>query len=75
MLTRLQKRLQLQKESTNHEYNHPVDDLYTDDCYKRKPIPLNIDFDAASKAWKRNKIYLGNGVYEYKTLRNQSKKN
>lgn len=26
---------------------------------------VNIDFDAASEAWKANKKYIGNGSYKY----------
>jgi len=25
-----------------------------------------IDFDEASKQWRKNKIYLGNGIFRYK---------
>jgi hypothetical protein len=32
----------------------------------RTIIETNIDFDAASLAWNKNKIKLGNGCYEYK---------
>jgi hypothetical protein len=32
----------------------------------RSIIETNIDFDAASLAWNKNKIKLGNGCYEYK---------
>lgn len=28
---------------------------------------VDIDFDEASKAWRQNKISLGNGTYDYKT--------
>ena len=28
-------------------------------------LPQIINFDEASKAWNRNKIYLGNGTYKY----------
>ena len=27
---------------------------------------VNIDFDDASKAWRKNKIYLGEGMFKYK---------
>jgi len=27
---------------------------------------VRIDFDAASKAWKKNKHQIGNGEYEYR---------
>jgi hypothetical protein len=29
-------------------------------------LPVNIDFDGASRAWLANKRRLGNGTYEYK---------
>jgi hypothetical protein len=29
-------------------------------------FPIDIDFDAASAAWKQNKISIGNGSYIYK---------
>jgi len=32
----------------------------------RSIIETNIDFDAASLAWNKNKKRLGNGCYEYK---------
>ena len=32
----------------------------------RDVIETEIDFDAASKAWNKNKTKLGNGCYEYK---------
>lgn len=36
----------------------------------RKPIyEVNIDFDDASRAWKANKKYLGDGTYRYLTKR------
>ena len=43
--------------------------------------PLNIDFDHASKMWRQNKIYLGNGMFTYinetktftRTTRNSNK--
>jgi hypothetical protein len=33
---------------------------------KRKLLQVNIDFGAASKAWRENKIVLKNGCFEYK---------
>ena len=31
-----------------------------------KPLyEVNIDFDEASRAWKANKKYVGNGTYKY----------
>ena len=44
-------------------------------------LPLNIDFDHASKMWRKNKIYLGNGMFTYinetktftRTTRNSNK--
>lgn len=32
----------------------------------KQEIELDIDFDEASRAWKKNKIYIGNGMYKYK---------
>lgn len=29
---------------------------------------VEIDFDQASKEWRKNKKYLGNGIFEYKCL-------
>ena len=37
---------------------------------KRTVLPVNIDFDHASKAWNQNKTRLGNGTYEYKKTAN-----
>ena len=28
-------------------------------------LEVNIDFDEASRAWKENKVYIGNGSYKY----------
>lgn len=40
--------------------------ILDDNTYTSKPIyEVNIDFDAASEAWKSNKKYIGNGTYEY----------
>ena len=44
-------------------------------------LPLKIDFDHASKMWRENKIYLGNGMFKYinerstftRTTRNSNK--
>ena len=33
-------------------------------------LPVNIDFDGASKAWRENKIKLKNGCYKYKKTKN-----
>jgi len=30
-----------------------------------KSLPVCIDFDSASVAWKANKKYMGNGTYTY----------
>jgi hypothetical protein len=35
-----------------------------------KELPVNIDFDEASKAWRENKIKLKNGCYKYKKAKN-----
>ena len=32
---------------------------------KIKMYEVNIDFDEASRCWKINKSYLGNGTYKY----------
>ena len=32
---------------------------------KSSILEVNIDFDEASKAWKANKKYVGNGSYKY----------
>ena len=29
-------------------------------------LEVNINFDATERAWRTNKIYLGNGVFQYK---------
>lgn len=34
---------------------------------KKELYEVNIDFDGASRAWKKNKISIGNGSYKYKT--------
>ena len=32
---------------------------------KNKIFEVNIDFDFASREWRKNKIYLGQGVFKY----------
>ena len=32
-----------------------------------------IDFDEASKAWRENKVYIGNGSFRYKKNKKQRK--
>lgn len=34
-----------------------------------------IDFDEASKAWRANKVHVGNGHFEYVGMRTRSSKN
>lgn len=36
-------------------------------------MKVDIDFDEASKQWKKNKIYLGNGNYKYRCVCNTQK--
>jgi len=36
---------------------------------KEPPYAVNIDFDNSSKAWRKNKISLGNGMFKYKRYR------
>tara|TARA_B100001123_G_C14859005_1_gene847215 strand:+ start:380 stop:562 length:183 start_codon:yes stop_codon:yes gene_type:complete len=33
---------------------------------KGKLYKINIDFDESSREWRRNKIYMGCGVFKYK---------
>ena len=33
---------------------------------KEPPYSVNIDFDDSSKAWRKNKISLGEGMFKYK---------
>jgi len=37
---------------------------------KKKNYDVNIDFDDASKQWRENKIYLGEGIFKYKNQPN-----
>lgn len=37
--------------------------------------PSSIDFDEASKAWRANKIHVGNGHFEYVGMRTRSSNN
>ena len=39
---------------------------------EKTPYTNHIDFDKGSKEWRRNKIYLGEGRFKYKKIRNQS---
>lgn len=32
---------------------------------KDSPFSVNIDFDESSRAWRRNKKYIGNGTFTY----------
>jgi len=34
-----------------------------------KQYKVNIDFDESSKAWRKNKIKLGEGMFKYKRFR------
>ena len=56
--------------------------IYNEDSMIPEGIPpLKIDFDHASKMWRENKIYLGNGMFKYinerktftRTTRNSNK--
>ena len=38
-------------------------------CYRKTQYQFIIDFDYASKMWRQNKIYLGNGMFKYKRTR------
>lgn len=33
---------------------------------KGKSYKINIDFDKSSKAWRKNKVKLGEGMFRYK---------
>ena len=33
-----------------------------------KQYKINIDFDESSKAWRKNKIQLGEGMFKYKRM-------
>jgi hypothetical protein len=35
---------------------------------KEQSYKVNIDFDHASKMWRKNKISLGNGMFKYKRI-------
>ena len=35
---------------------------------KEPPYSVNIDFDNASKEWRKNKISLGNGMFKYNII-------
>jgi hypothetical protein len=46
-------------------------------CWHKSQEPLylvEIDFDAASAAWKANKISIGNGEYKYKPEKKTKKR-
>jgi hypothetical protein len=63
MQTRSQTRNQSQ--SDNHtEYTFKP--IFPDDYNDNGIFIVEIDFDGASKAWKENKISIGNGSYKYK---------
>lgn len=40
--------------------------------YSNTEIPVQIDFDGASAAWRANKKYLGNGMFAYRCVYNHS---
>ena len=35
---------------------------------------VNIDFDEAERCWRKNKFYLGNGCFRYKSHKRKNKK-
>ena len=35
----------------------------------KTPYSVKIDFDDASKQWRKNKIHIGEGVFRYKKTR------
>ena len=35
---------------------------------KKIVYDITIDFDESSKQWRKNKIYLGEGIFKYKTI-------
>ncbi len=45
--------------------NYKSNDKKYKSKYKKK-ITIDIDFDYASKMWRKNKNHLGYGVFEYK---------
>lgn len=44
-------------------------DLISLELIERPELEVNIDFDEASREWRRNKRYTGNGTFEYKKER------
>jgi hypothetical protein len=77
MLTRLQKRnatiLQPMEES-HTEYVYDVELNMKNSCLK-PTFDVNIDFDHASKLWKKNKIRIGEGMYKYKRIKRKPIRN
>ena len=63
MQTRSKTRLERENENKENTSLHsPILPKY--DKYE-----VNIDFDEASKEWRKNKTHLGNGMYKYKKTR------
>ena len=49
-------------------YGHKLNIKYHISLVLYTPMEVNIDFDAASKAWQQNKISIGNGCYVYRCI-------
>ena len=66
MITRSQSKKKFQNFVKNEE-NEKNKEVY---CKKIVNIEfeVNIDFNEASREWKKNKISIGNGQYKYKTI-------
>ena len=53
------------------KYNYPSNQPFKLILLPEKiNYPNNIDFDDASKEWRKNKIYMGEGMFEYKSKKN-----
>lgn len=48
----------------NLEYEYDAEVIT--ESYSEDEIPLDIDFDEASRAWRQNKIHEGNGTFRYR---------
>lgn len=51
-------RITLNEELPSNIYNKTNNNIYTE-------LELNIDFDYASKEWRKNKIQLKDGMFRY----------
>jgi len=84
MKTRSQTKSTLKQEPTQQEFcsTQPLKSVFSKQAppqqefcstFSKSGLDVNIDFDLASKAWRANKKYMGDGSFKY--IRNKYKEN